>query len=79
MEMAEIIQIISIGLLWSQLLLIMDNFFLFCLQVTISEFMCSVRAINSFFSIPWRHETWRYSPIFKTLENLKSRIFGWNS
>ena len=26
MEMAEIIQIISIGLLWSQLLLIMDNF-----------------------------------------------------
>ena len=29
MEMAEIIQIINIGLLWSQLLLIMDNFFYF--------------------------------------------------
>ena len=49
MEMAEIIQIISIGLLWSQLLLIMDNFFLFCLLVTISEFMLTVRAMTSFF------------------------------
>ena len=29
MEMTEIIQISSIGLLWSQLLFIMDNFFYF--------------------------------------------------
>ena len=39
---AYVIQIISIGLLWSQLLLIMDNFFYFARWLP-------VRAITSFF------------------------------
>lgn len=33
MEMTEIIQISSIGLLWSQLLFIMDNFFYFACRL----------------------------------------------